>query len=267
MNTQGIDPVLPSSPSAHGEQLREEAEFADAVYAQHAEDLTLAPWMLRMYTHPRGRWHWRDYGCMLLGPVAGKRLFDMGCGMGEEACYFAYLGAQVDAWDVSPTGIELTRRRAAFNGLQLNAQVGDVLNTGLAEGSFDIVHGFGILHHIGLEGGLREAHRLLRPGGKALFFEHMSGTGLVRRLRDLYTHYIVDDQSTDYEQPLTWHECVEAGAQYENFQLHPYRLLNRLRRAVPLFDRDWVIKLDAFMMRCCPPLKHFAGTIVIYLEK
>jgi 2-polyprenyl-3-methyl-5-hydroxy-6-metoxy-1,4-benzoquinol methylase len=107
----------------------------------------------------------------MLRPVNGQRLLDLGCGMGKESAYFAKLGASVVAIDISPVGIELTRKRAAHNGVtdRVEAIIMRADQPAFPSGSFGVVHGFGILHHIGLDKGLREVKRLLKPGGRGCF--------------------------------------------------------------------------------------------------
>src|ERR1035441_477832 len=108
------------------EILAEEAAFANADYSRFASQLALNPGMFRLYEHPIHPWHPREFSCMLLGDVRGKRLFDMGCGMGEEAVYFAKLGAEVTAIDIAPAGIQIALDRATYNGAKIAAKVGDV---------------------------------------------------------------------------------------------------------------------------------------------
>ena len=113
-------------------------------------------------------------------PVADNRVLDFGCGAGEESVYLAKLGARVTAIDVSPRGIALTRARAEANGVAdlVDAWLMRCDPTAFSDASFDVVHGFGILHHIGLQNGLAEVHRLLRPGGRGVFWEHMGNSTL-----------------------------------------------------------------------------------------
>ena len=103
--------------------LVDEAAYADAFYRRNQADLALNPTFFRKYAAPTREWDWRQWGMKRLGTVTGCKVLDFGCGAGEEAVYLAKLGARVTAIDISPVGIELTRERAAANGVAVDARV------------------------------------------------------------------------------------------------------------------------------------------------
>jgi len=247
--------------------IQREAAFGDAHYAKFAGDLGINPRMFRKYAEPRSVWDPRDFGARCLGNVAGKELLDLGCGMGEEATYFAKLGARVTAIDVSPVGVELTRKRAEFNGVaeRVRAMVMSADPTGFADESFDIVHGYGILHHIGLKRSLPEVRRLLRPGGRGLFTEHLGDSLFVERLKGRI--YGREADYTEHELPLRWAELEEGRSQFRLFECSPYYLLSRVRKLLPSSLRDPARRIDHTVLKVLPFLRHYAGLVVIYLEK
>ena len=126
--------------------------------------------MFSKYTNPVHLWDWRQRAATLLGEISGLSLLDYGCGMGEESVYLAMLGANVTAIDISDVGIRLTKERAQCNGLQdrISAFIMNATSTSFESEIFDIVHGLGILHHVGVKGALDEVYRLLKPGGRAV---------------------------------------------------------------------------------------------------
>jgi len=243
-------------------QLRQEAAFADTHYVAYADQLAVNPAMLKKYTHPEQMWDWRQFGMKLLGKVEGQSLLDLGCGMGEESIYFALLGARVTAIDISEKGIEIARNRAAHNGVadRVEARQMRADQTDFPDGSFDVIHGFGILHHIGLERGLKEAKRLLKPGGKALFFEHMGNSALIERMRQ-------SSDYTDYEQPLRWNDIIAFRRDFSRYEVQPFHILTRLRSLLPILNRKFLRRIDSCALKLCPPLKHYASGVIIYLEK
>jgi SAM-dependent methyltransferase len=219
--------------------------------------------LYRMYAEPTHKWNIRERGGMLLGNIRGQMILDYGSGMGEESIYLAKMGGIVTAIDISEVGIEITRQRAIHNNCEVSAQVMDVTNTSFESESYDVIHGYGILHHIGLEVGLAEVRRLLKPGGRAVFFEHMENSALIRFLKMC----LGKGDYTSHEQPVRWEDCERISKKYfRHVELYPYYLLGRLRRTFPMLASELVQKSDYCSMLMCPFLKYCAGSVVLSLE-
>jgi SAM-dependent methyltransferase len=102
----------------------------------------------------------------ILGDLRGKRLLDVGTGLGESAIYFAKRGADVTAVDISPRMIELCAANARRHGVELTTHVATGEDLGLPADSFDIVYAANLLHHIhDRERFLRNMRQVLKPGG------------------------------------------------------------------------------------------------------
>jgi 2-polyprenyl-3-methyl-5-hydroxy-6-metoxy-1,4-benzoquinol methylase len=254
------------------EKLIEEASFADAEYAVWEKELAINPSMFIKYEHPHQMWDWRQRAARLLGDVAGKDLLDYGCGMGEESTYFAKLGARVKAMDISPKGVEITHKRAAFNGLTVEAQQMNALALEYPDESFDMVHGLGILHHIGLREGLAEVRRVLRPGGAAVFLEPLGTSPFVeaikKKLHDRFQKEKNLAPVTSGEENLRLDDVVNACSAFSQSRIYEYRLLYRARKLLaPMFLWDWLLRFDQIALAMVPPLRRFAGAVVIYVVK
>jgi SAM-dependent methyltransferase len=254
--------------------LEKEAAFADAMYTPYAEDLAVNPNMFRKYTHPHQFWDWRQKAAQLLGSVEGKSVLDFGCGMGEEAMYFAKLGAKVTAIDISQQGIEITKKRAAFNGLtdRVTALVMQATPTEFPPESFDVVHGLGILHHLDLDKGLQEVKRVLKPGGVGIFLEPMGNSRFIEnwknRIQKMLGKKLNLTPVTEDEENLKLNELEKHAGLFSSFNLYPYRLVYRVRKLfVPRFLHDRVQVFDYYLLRIAPFLKRYAGAVVIHLVK
>jgi SAM-dependent methyltransferase len=267
MRTMPNSPVeTRNRPIAEGQEqgrLADEARFADQAYAQYAHDLLLNQNFFKKYAEPQDDWDWRQYGAKLLGFVKGCRVLDYGCGQGEEAVYLAKMGAHVTAIDISPVGVRLTQERARLNGVgdRVKAMLMRCDPTEFPNESFDVIHGFGILHHIGLRTGMMEIKRLLKPRGRGLFFEHMGNSKLIERLRPKEKAY------TKGERPVTWKEIQEIQPEFSRLLARPFHIASRLRNRIELLNRPVVKRVDHAVLSALPFLRHFASGMVIYLEK
>lgn len=81
----------------------------------------------------------------------GKRVLEIGCGIGTDTMNFARAGADVTAVDLSAESIKLARARAEVFGLSDRIQFFEAnaerLSDYIPEGKFDLVYSFGVIHH------------------------------------------------------------------------------------------------------------------------
>ena len=255
--------------------LREEAEFADEEYSASIGIVDqVNPVMFAKYAHPHELWDWRQKAASLLGDISEKSLLDYGCGQGEEAVYFAKLGARVTAIDISPVGVSMAMQRARANGLEghLKAFVMNATPTQFPSESFDLVHGMGILHHVGLDNGLNEVFRVLKPGGRAVFLEPFGSNRLVEASKHRI-HKLLGSRRgfrpvTSGEANLTMHAVRQSCRIFRRVEIYPYHIVHRVRKLVlPRSLYTAALRFDYQLLRYCPPLRHFAGAAVIHLQR
>ncbi|MGH9423415.1 MAG: class I SAM-dependent methyltransferase [Thermoanaerobaculia bacterium] len=81
----------------------------------------------------------------------GRRVLEIGCGLGTDTLNFARAGAQVTAVELSDESAALARRRAEVFGLtdRVTIHVGNAeeLPGILPAQTFDLVYSFGVIHH------------------------------------------------------------------------------------------------------------------------
>lgn len=103
------------------------------------------------------------------GAYNGKRLLEVGCGIGIDLARFAKLGAVVTGIDLAETSIDLARKNFDRYGLRGDFRVMDGERLQFDEGSFDLVYAHGVLQYTHDAARMvREIHRVLRPGGEAI---------------------------------------------------------------------------------------------------
>jgi SAM-dependent methyltransferase len=119
----------------------------------------------------------RPYSSLIpFDELSGKDVLEIGCGTGVHAQLLAEAGANLTAVDLTPTAVELTRRRLELHGLHADVREADAEHLPFADGSFDFVWSWGVVHHSeDTRRVIAEIARVLRPGGRlALMVYHRS---------------------------------------------------------------------------------------------
>jgi SAM-dependent methyltransferase len=97
----------------------------------------------------------------------GQAVLEIGVGLGTDHVQFARAGARLSGVDLTEHGIDLVRRRLELEGLASDLRQADAEHLPFADGSFDVVYSWGVLHHTpDTDRAVREARRVLRPGGR-----------------------------------------------------------------------------------------------------
>lgn len=106
-----------------------------------------------------------------LGPLAGKEILDIGCGLGGKSAAYAEAGARVTGVDIDERNVERSIAYAHACGAPARFLAGDAERLPFTDGSFDIVIGNDSLEHFhDPEAAFRELVRVLRPGGSLFLF-------------------------------------------------------------------------------------------------
>ena len=102
----------------------------------------------------------------------GKRVLEVGCGIGTDSINFARAGAELTAVDLSGESLRIAEQRAEVMGVadriqfvQANAEE---LASALDGEQYDLVYSFGVIHHTPHpERALAQMRALAAPGGDA----------------------------------------------------------------------------------------------------
>ncbi len=121
----------------------------------------------------------------LLGKNSAPKILDVATGTGDLAASMSKIaGAKVTALDLSPEMLVIAKKK--YPHIAFHEGYAEKLPFGNA--SFDVVSaGFGVRNFENLSEGMREFHRVLKPGGHALIIEPMiPRNGVMKKLYLIY---------------------------------------------------------------------------------
>ena len=137
---------------------------------------------------------WKDLFVRRIRPRRGEAILDMAGGTGDVAFRLARSGARVTVADINPVMLEVGRARArkrGIEGLDWRQENAEALSFGNAAfHAYTIA--FGIRNVTDIEAALREAHRVLKTGGRfyCLEFSTTRWPGFAG-LYDAYSMHVV----------------------------------------------------------------------------
>lgn len=117
---------------------------------------------------------------------AGKKVLEIGVGLGADHQLLAEAGAELHGIDLTHRAIEHTRRRFAQLGLRSNLEQGSAERLPFPDDMFDLVYSYGVIHVTpDTPRAASEIMRVLRPGGtfKVMIYHRYSFLGLMLWLR------------------------------------------------------------------------------------
>jgi len=124
------------------------------------------------FQSPLGRlcFQWeRDAILKAARPQPGECVLDVGCGTGLFTAEFARRGAIVSGVDLSASMLEVARRRAEEEGLDIELQQGRAESLPFPDGHFDLVTTVTMLEFVRSPAVvIAEMARVLKPGGRLI---------------------------------------------------------------------------------------------------
>lgn len=266
--------------STVGLTVRQQAERE--FYQEHArlhapEELTFDP-VLGQTTRPWNP-YWYVYQQARACYAAGaRRVLDFGCGKGTVGVRLAHIGYEVCGFDISPNNIAVAQRLAVRYGFgdrtHFSVQTAEQLD--YADASFDLIVGMDILHHVEVPAAMAQIMRVLKPGGTAIFREHLEVPTLEWLRQSWLGRWLVppgeslDRNITRYERKLNRRDLACIRGICPDIRLERFTLLSRLSVLLRNSQSAWqtrLEKLDTTLFRWCPPLRRFGATAVIMLRK
>ena len=202
------------------------------------------------------------YALQRLGDPAGRRILEIGAGLGVNALALARAGATVWALDVSLERLRALGDWARREGLahRIVLVQGAIEAAPFRDGGFDRAFTKSVLIHTGLDGAGAETARVLRPDGWGVFIEPARYNPFVWLYRRLFAP-AVWRTIAEYFDADRWRRFCKPFAGHDR---RPFFLFGFLafvwqfaRRDVGRFERSvrrWD-RADAMLFRLAPPLR------------
>ena len=160
---------------------------------------------------------------LALMPTEGAAALVVGCGRGVdvEIAFELFKASTVTAIDLDERQVERARRRLGSHyGVALELIAGDAAELPFADGRFDLVLDFGIIHHIPeWKKAVAQISRVLKPGGQFLF-EEIPRSELDTWLYRFFTDHPREDRfnAPDFQQACS-DAGLELGGRMESFRI------------------------------------------------
>jgi 2-polyprenyl-3-methyl-5-hydroxy-6-metoxy-1,4-benzoquinol methylase len=222
-----------------------------------------------------------------LGDIRGLKVLDLGCGLGEGAVHFALMGADVTASDLSPEMCRITSEVARIHGVSVTSLVTSATDlSSVKDATFDIVYGANMLHHVDIDTCITEAYRVLKPGGRAVFWDPVQYNPII----NIYRRMAAGVRTVD-EHPLRMADIRGIRQKFGSITTRYFWLTATLifirffliDRIGPSEGRYWKLvierrekhrkllalchAIDRFILRTFPPIKWWCWNVAIVARK
>lgn len=221
-----------------------------------------------------------------MGDVTGKYLLDLGCGAGENSVYFAKKGARCVATDYSPGMVEVAVKLAETNGVKIEGKVTNAMALEFPDNTFDFVYASNLLHHLPEPKiAIREMQRVLKPDGKACFWEPLKHNPIINVYRRIATKVRTDDEMPLDINIVNFVKSIYSETKYDTFWLASLWIFVQfylVEKVDPNQERYWkkIIleheKLEAeyrflekfdLLLKKLPLMKRFAWNLAVVATK
>lgn len=220
------------------ETLKKERQFHDAWASTIDVDGIRVKDYFEACTAPENRFILKQ-----LGDITGKKLLDLGCGAGENSVYFAKKGALCVATDYSPGMVEVALKLAETNGVKIEGCTANAMELEFPDNTFDIVYASNLLHHLPEPKlAIREMHRVLKPGGKACFWEPLKHNPVINVYRRMATKVRTEDETPLDINIVKFVNSLYSDVAYDTFWLATLWIFLRfylIERVHPNKERYW----------------------------
>ncbi|MFN3744565.1 MAG: methyltransferase domain-containing protein [Hyphomicrobiaceae bacterium] len=199
----------------------------------------------------------------------GKDVLEYGCAGGElsvdhlELPSIARTLTGIDISDVAIAKAAASAKAAGYDNCTFLAMNAEAM--AFPQGSFDVVFGRGIIHHLDLDRAYGEIVRVLRPGGTAAFYEPLGHNFVLNAYRNR-----TPDLRTPDEHPLLMRDFELARKYFSSVEVTYFGLASVASAVFPNALREPVYRIgraaDAVLLRL-PLIKKYAWYALMVMTK
>lgn len=233
-------------------------------------------------TAPEMRWIFQK-----LGNISGKKVLDVGCGLGEASVYFAKKGGIVTSLDLSQGMLDTTKKLAKVNQVDVKIHLGTSEKFNFSNNEkFDIIYVGNCFHHSEIDKSINEIKKHLSKDGILVSWDPMAYNPIINIYRKIATKVRTID-----EHPLTLKDLRLFKKNFSNIEIEYFWFTTLLifclmfvfQRKNPNKERYWksiiydhkkwlwlyypLEKLDKLILTIFPFLKFLCWNVAIFARE
>ncbi len=195
-----------------------------------------------------------------------ENILEIGCGKNSIGKKIAEKGTNVTQIDISEKAIELAKQLLYDENFHIECLVMDAENLMFDKDSFHLVYGIGILHHLSIDSSLMEIKKVLKKGGRAIFYEPLGHNIFINLFRKMTPNFRTND-----EHPLLFDDLKKIKSIFPNTNFHYFHLFSII--TIPLVKipfLKWINFLanyfDRLAIKVFPFFKKYCWVIIIEIN-
>lgn len=230
-----------------------------------------------------------NYALTKMGDLRGKKILDVGAGLGESSVYFALQGAEVYYNDISPKMGEFAEKLAARYNVKLNLMIAPIEKLELYENFFDIIYCANLIHHIpesDHDYWIKTMHSSLKTGGTLITWDPLRYNPIINVYRKMAMEVrTIDEKPVGFDILKVYRKYFKTVEHREfwfttlwifiSYYLIRRYSPNKVRYWKRIFKEDkkkigwWFMPLKALdtLLLKIPGFRHMAWGIVIVSKK
>lgn len=191
-----------------------------------------------------------------MGTLHNPKVLELGCGVGIFTEQFIKNGINIVSLDISHSLLKLAKEKKGVSKIL----VADAELMPFKDGSFDLILGVSVLHHLNVENALKESKRVLKKGGMIILSEpNMANPQifLQRRINWLRKFMHVTPTETAFFRWRLKSTLLKNG--FKEPHIYPFEFLHPL---TPKFLINFVRRFECYLEHL-PFVREIAGSLMI----